>query len=92
MFVNHTQPENAAYSCLRIPSLLLGGLGVWGIANDKLEVVSKVSSFFNLPPVEYCYVIVIGAAILFGISLLSRKVQNKTDAATLNRHDVWRNC
>lgn len=92
MLKNHTQSSVAAYAWLRCPALLLGGVGLWGIAGDKLAAVSKISASFKLPPVEYCYAIVIGAVLLFGISLLSQKPRNKTNAATANRHDVWRNC
>lgn len=73
MTTEKKQRQQTDYRWLRWPSLLLGGMGVWGILYAKLNVVAEYSALFNLPSLRYCWVITAGAAILFGLSRISGK-------------------
>lgn len=81
------------YRWLRWPAILLAGVGVWGILAAKLNMAAKVGELFNLPPIDCCYFITAGAAVLLGISLFYRQPQkehHETHPADSESHRYWR--
>lgn len=67
----------ALYGWLKIPSLLLAAIGLLGILMAHSEAVATQLSFLNMPPAGRCYLIVAGAMILLGISIIYRQSKEK---------------
>ncbi len=81
------------YGWLRLPSILLVGVGILGILCRRVEPMGQALRFWNMPPEFACYGIVLGACILFGISLICRHRQTDILAAAptaTNGREHWR--
>lgn len=81
------------YGWVRLPAILLGGIGVLGILMCHLESVARIFSFLRMPPELYCYLITAGALILFGISLIrhtTEKIIHPGITKKLSSQANWR--
>jgi hypothetical protein len=81
------------YGWVRNPAILLGCIGVLGILIHRVGSIAAVFSFLNMPPEAMCYLITIGASILFGISMICEKSEKEIGPATtvpLQIEQNWR--
>lgn len=81
------------YGWVRIPAILLGGVGVLGILMFHLESAARLFSFLRMPPELYCYLITIGASLLFGISLIRHTTEKVIHPAAAKKTSLpthWR--
>ncbi len=85
--------KDATYPWLRIPSVLLGSIGLLGILPVKFQAAASMLSFFRMPSVGMCCLIVAGSATLFVLSITVVKETKKTDvvqAVPEHLHESWR--
>lgn len=84
--------KDATYAWLRIPAVLLGSIGLLGILSVKFQAASMLS-FFRMPSVGMCCLIVAGAALLLVLSITVVKETKKNDvvqAIPERLHESWR--
>jgi len=88
-----TKIRYAPYGWLKIPAILVGGIGLLGLLVHNIEAVAAELAFLNIPPKGSCYWIAAGALILLGISICCKHSKEKIalDKGVFGKTDeTWR--
>ena len=85
--------KDSPYGYMRIPAILFGCIGILGILTCKVEAFAIKFSFLNLPEEWACYLITIGALVLFGTSMIYKQSEKEIDYdgnVSMQLQENWR--